>query len=227
MSASKNFTVFAKHSDGSLHQIELFGDQQLIANYIAAYEGNDLGNDLICEDFVEDFEKTGVTMEGDRFEVRRFEDETFAEYTEDGSVLLHDTVYAIGFGIWDFKTKSFVALTVAQAQTGLPSQFETLAFAQSFTDELNEAERAARKVSGYNIPVYHATLTETAKRRDGRLNRNDWDFTGFGNVTDWKTYLFFGRDLAQTKTSIGYNDALAIDRRVAELARPPYNKLPN
>jgi hypothetical protein len=55
--------VFAKLSNGNQAQIELKGDVEKIINYIENYEGDDLGNDIICEDFVEDCWATGVEIE--------------------------------------------------------------------------------------------------------------------------------------------------------------------
>ena len=54
--------VFATLSNGDQAQIELTGDISAIRSYIANYEGDDLGNDLICEDFVTDFKETGVII---------------------------------------------------------------------------------------------------------------------------------------------------------------------
>ena len=56
-------TVFANLSNGNQTQIKLEGDMRLILDYISNYEGDDLGNDIICEDFVTDFEETGVIIE--------------------------------------------------------------------------------------------------------------------------------------------------------------------
>ena len=56
-------TVFANLSNGNQTQIKLEGDIKLILDYISNYEGDDLGNDIICEDFVTDFEETGVVIE--------------------------------------------------------------------------------------------------------------------------------------------------------------------
>lgn len=56
-------TVFANLSNGYQTQIIVKGDQNKIFEFISNYEGNDLGNDLICEDFVTDFEETGVIIE--------------------------------------------------------------------------------------------------------------------------------------------------------------------
>lgn len=56
-------TVFASLSNGNQTQIKLEGDMKLILDYISNYEGDDLGNDIICEDFVTDFEETGVIIE--------------------------------------------------------------------------------------------------------------------------------------------------------------------
>lgn len=54
--------VFAKLSNGTQAQIRLEGDMNEILNFIENYKGNDLGNDLICKDFVEDFKETGVII---------------------------------------------------------------------------------------------------------------------------------------------------------------------
>ena len=58
----KNLTVFANLSNGDQVQIILEGDKNQIFNYITNYEGNDLGNDLICMDFVTNFTETGVVI---------------------------------------------------------------------------------------------------------------------------------------------------------------------
>jgi hypothetical protein len=55
--------VFATLSNGNQTQIKLEGDNKAILAFIEKYEGNDLGNELICEDFVTDFEETGVIIE--------------------------------------------------------------------------------------------------------------------------------------------------------------------
>lgn len=55
--------VFANLSNGNQTQIKVEGDTAKILNYISNYTGSDLGNDLICEDFVTDFEETGVEIE--------------------------------------------------------------------------------------------------------------------------------------------------------------------
>lgn len=55
--------AFANLSNGNQVQIELEGDMNKIFNFIENYEGSDLGNDLICEDFVTDFKETGVVIE--------------------------------------------------------------------------------------------------------------------------------------------------------------------
>lgn len=55
--------VFANLSNGDQAQIEIKGDDQKIMEFISNYEGDDLGNDLICEEFVSDFEETGVIIE--------------------------------------------------------------------------------------------------------------------------------------------------------------------
>lgn len=55
--------VFATLSNGNEAQIVVKGDSKKILNFIANYEGNDLGNDLVCESFVTDFEETGVIIE--------------------------------------------------------------------------------------------------------------------------------------------------------------------
>ena len=54
--------VYAAQSNGDLHQCEVIGDTTKILAYIGAYQGNDLGNDLICQDFVEDMPETGVII---------------------------------------------------------------------------------------------------------------------------------------------------------------------
>mgnify|MGYP003655358755 CR=1 FL=1 len=55
-------TVFANMSNGTEEQFKVIGDTNKILNFIENYEGDDLGNDLYCEDFVEDFEETGVII---------------------------------------------------------------------------------------------------------------------------------------------------------------------
>lgn len=56
------YTTYATLSNGNETQIKVYGDQKAILNFVVDYEGSDLGNDLICEDFVEDFEETGVVI---------------------------------------------------------------------------------------------------------------------------------------------------------------------
>jgi hypothetical protein len=56
-------TVFANLSNGNQAQINVEGDMTKIFNFIENYEGEDLGNDLICEDFITNFEETGVVIE--------------------------------------------------------------------------------------------------------------------------------------------------------------------
>lgn len=55
-------TVFANLSNGDQVQIEVMGDMAKIMNFIGNYEGDDLGNDLILQPFVEDFKETGVVI---------------------------------------------------------------------------------------------------------------------------------------------------------------------
>lgn len=55
--------VFANLSNGNKEQINLIGDNNKILSFIENYEGNDLGGDLILQDFVEDFECTGAIIE--------------------------------------------------------------------------------------------------------------------------------------------------------------------
>ena len=55
--------IFATLSNGNQAQIELFGDITEILKFIDSYEGGDLGNDIILEDFVVDFKQTGVVIE--------------------------------------------------------------------------------------------------------------------------------------------------------------------
>jgi len=55
--------VFANLSNGTQSQIEVVGNTKEILNFISNYEGEDLGNDLILEDFVSDFTETGVIIE--------------------------------------------------------------------------------------------------------------------------------------------------------------------
>ncbi len=59
---NKIMIVFANLSNGDQMQIKVIGDQAQIMAYVSDYEGDDLGNDLICEDFVTDFKETGVTI---------------------------------------------------------------------------------------------------------------------------------------------------------------------
>lgn len=56
------FQVFATLQDGTQTQINVWGNSEKIVRFIETYQGDDLGNDLICENFVEDFEETGVTI---------------------------------------------------------------------------------------------------------------------------------------------------------------------
>lgn len=57
-----NIMVFAQLKSGVEMQIELIGDNLAIMQYIENYEGDDLGNDIIMEDFVDDFNDTGVRV---------------------------------------------------------------------------------------------------------------------------------------------------------------------
>jgi hypothetical protein len=54
--------IFANLKNGDQTQIELVGDAQSILNYIEEYQGDDLGNDIILEDFITDFNETGVII---------------------------------------------------------------------------------------------------------------------------------------------------------------------
>ncbi len=56
-------TIFANLSNGNEAQIKVEGNQTQILNFIENYKGNDLGNDLVLEDFVTDFKLTGVVIE--------------------------------------------------------------------------------------------------------------------------------------------------------------------
>lgn len=56
-------TIFANLSNGNEAQIKVEGNQAQILNFIENYKGNDLGNDLVLEDFVIDFKLTGVVIE--------------------------------------------------------------------------------------------------------------------------------------------------------------------
>ena len=58
-------TLFANLSNGDQTQIKVYGDQTQILNFITNYKGTDLGNDLILENFVHDFEETGVIIHKD------------------------------------------------------------------------------------------------------------------------------------------------------------------
>ncbi len=55
--------VFATLSNGNQTQINVIGNTSKIVSFIENYNGNDLGNDLICQNFVTDFEETGVIIE--------------------------------------------------------------------------------------------------------------------------------------------------------------------
>jgi len=56
-------TVFANLSNGNQAQIKLEGNTSMILNFIETYEGDDLGNDIILEDFITDAVQTGVIIE--------------------------------------------------------------------------------------------------------------------------------------------------------------------
>jgi len=59
-----NFTVFAKLGNGTSEQVVLtVSEPQKYFNFIENYEGNNLGNDIIFEDFVIVGEATGVILE--------------------------------------------------------------------------------------------------------------------------------------------------------------------
>lgn len=55
-------TIFANHSNGNQEQVIIKGDMNKIFAFIESYEGSDLGNELICQDFVTDAEPTGVII---------------------------------------------------------------------------------------------------------------------------------------------------------------------
>ncbi|TNE75022.1 hypothetical protein EP331_00200 [bacterium] len=57
--------VFCKTSNGDQIQVTLEGDMNKIFQFIEDYKGDDLGNDLILQDFVDDFEETGVIIYAD------------------------------------------------------------------------------------------------------------------------------------------------------------------
>ncbi|UFK27473.1 hypothetical protein [Elizabethkingia phage TCUEAP2] len=57
--------VFARLKNGNEIQIEVLGDQTKIIQFIEDYKGDDLGNDLILQDFVTDFKETGVEILND------------------------------------------------------------------------------------------------------------------------------------------------------------------
>ena len=60
----KTFKIFADKLDGSQMQVELTVSSATdYLNFIENYEGNDLGNDIIFEDFVVDTKATGVIIE--------------------------------------------------------------------------------------------------------------------------------------------------------------------
>lgn len=50
-------------SNGTQELVEFFGDMQKIFIFIENYEGDDLGNELICQDFISDTKHTGIIME--------------------------------------------------------------------------------------------------------------------------------------------------------------------
>jgi hypothetical protein len=56
-------TLYATLKNGNQTQIKVYGDQKEILKFIESYKGEDLGNDLILQDFVTDFEETGVVIE--------------------------------------------------------------------------------------------------------------------------------------------------------------------
>jgi hypothetical protein len=58
----ENFITYATYKNGDQHQISVTGNMPKILAFVANYEGNDLGNDLVLEDFVDDFEETGVVI---------------------------------------------------------------------------------------------------------------------------------------------------------------------
>ena len=57
--------VFARLKNGNEIQIEVLGDQTKIIQFIEDYKGDDLGNDLILQDFVTEFRETGVEILND------------------------------------------------------------------------------------------------------------------------------------------------------------------
>ena len=60
----KTFKIFADKLDGSQMQVELTVSSATdYLNFIENYEGNDLGNDILFEDFVVDTKATGVIIE--------------------------------------------------------------------------------------------------------------------------------------------------------------------
>lgn len=61
----KNITVLCNLSNGNQEQVELIGDNVKILEFISNYEGNDLGNDLILQDFINEVIFTDVILESD------------------------------------------------------------------------------------------------------------------------------------------------------------------
>ena len=58
------FTVFANLNETTQEQVLLtVSEPQKYFDFIENYEGDDLGNDIIFEDFVDNAECTGVTLE--------------------------------------------------------------------------------------------------------------------------------------------------------------------
>jgi len=56
--------IFAYHKDGNEHQYEIItNDMHAAFTFIENYKGDDLGNDLIFEDFIIDMVATGCIIE--------------------------------------------------------------------------------------------------------------------------------------------------------------------
>jgi len=55
-------TIYATLSNGNLEQVILEGNTNKILTFIENYKGDDLGNELIMQDFVTNATPTGVVI---------------------------------------------------------------------------------------------------------------------------------------------------------------------
>jgi len=59
---NNTLTIYCNLSNGNQAQVILQGDVNAMIKFIENYEGDDLGNDMLLQDFVIDFTETGVIV---------------------------------------------------------------------------------------------------------------------------------------------------------------------